>query len=151
MSPSPRDNDLSRREFTRLTLAALAGLTAGSGASIAADPKREVVKSLMFSEPHICRGLNVCKGRGADRKNKCAGMGTCATARYHTCKGHNDCRGQGGCSEEPGENSCRGLGACDVPLKPLVWQKARRRFEHLMKLAGRDIGAAPTLASNTQK
>ena len=76
----------------------------------------------------------------------CAGTGVCATARYHPCKMHNDCRGQGGCGDNPGENQCRGWGACDVPLKPRLWDKARRRFEELMKQRRRQFGVPPLVA-----
>ena len=109
--------DLTRRDFAKLTLAALAGLSAGSWAK-AAEPQPLSSKDPILSEPHICRGLNTCRGKALSRRNTCAGTSTCATARYHPCKGHNDCRGQGGCGDLPGGNECRGLGACDVPLKP---------------------------------
>jgi hypothetical protein len=134
---------LSRRAFTKLTMAAFAGLSVGvRGKSTFGSQQANQVNPLL-SEPHICRGLNTCKEKGADRKNKCAGMGVCATARYHTCHGHNDCRGQGGCGDIPGENQCGGMGSCDVPLRPVVWQNARRRFEQLMKYYRRKVGPAP--------
>jgi hypothetical protein len=102
----------------------------------------------MLSDPHICRGLNTCRGKDVTRRNQCAGTGNCATARYHTCKGHNDCRGQGGCGDAPGLNECRGWGACDVPLKPRVWVVARQRFEKVMKEQRRRFGVPPLLAKN---
>jgi len=63
---------------------------------------------------------------------------------------HNDCRGQGGCGDKPGENECRGWGACDVPLKPRIWAKARRRFEELMKQRKRWFGVPPQLATREE-
>jgi len=134
------EHDLNRREFAKLTLAALAGFSAGAESVSAGTRRRVSEKNPLFSDPHICRGLNTCKGKGVDRQNRCAGTGECATARYHVCKGHNDCRGQGGCGEKPGENECRGYGACDVPCKPRVWALARRRFEELMKQSRRPFG-----------
>jgi hypothetical protein len=104
----------------------------------------------MLSDPHVCRGINTCRGKGADRRNKCAGTGVCATASAHPCKMHNDCRGQGGCGDQPGENECRGWGACDVPLKPRLWVKARRRFEELMKQRKRWFGVPPEVPTQDQ-
>ncbi len=138
--------ELNRREFAKLTLAALAGVSAGSQSAVAAETVRRRPDNPLLSDPHVCRGLNTCRGKGADRRNRCAGTGACATARYHTCKTHNDCRGQGGCGEQPGENECRGWGACDVPLKPRVWNLARRRFEELMKQRRRWFGVPPVEA-----
>src|SRR3954451_776185 len=120
MTTSPQD--WTRRDFARLSLAALAGVSAGIEAAPAAD-RRDIEKNPLLSDPHVCKGLNTCRGKGANRRNRCAGTGTCATARYHTCKARNDCRGQGGCDEHPGENQCGGYGQCDVPLKPVIWQK----------------------------
>jgi hypothetical protein len=139
--------DVTRRDFARLTLAALSGLAAGTHAT-AADGQRRTVQDPMLSDPHICRGLNTCRARDVTRRNECAGKGTCATARYHTCKGHNDCRGQGGCGDAPGANECRGWGACDVPLKPRVWAVARQRFEKVMKSQRRRFGVPPLVARN---
>src|ERR1700689_4884532 len=131
--------DLTRRDFAKLTLAALAGFSAGRQAS-GPEGQPPGVKHPLLSDPHVCRGLNTCRGKDVTRRNQCAGTGTCATARYHPCKGHNDCRGQGGCGDAPGANECRGWGACDVPLKPRVWVLARQRFEKLMKEQRRRFG-----------
>jgi len=138
----PEQTILSRREFGKLTVAVAAGLCAGAELAPASGNRRDVPNPIL-SDPHICRGLNTCRGKGADRRNNCAGTGACATARAHPCKGHNDCRGQGGCDAQPGENQCRGWGMCDVPLKPMLWTKARGRFEQLMKQANRRFGAPP--------
>ena len=142
-------SELSRRDFAKLSLAALTGFSAGASVEAAYDPAKRNENPLL-SDPHVCRGINTCRGKGADRRNKCAGMGVCATARYHTCKMHNDCRGQGGCGEKPGENECRALGSCDVPLKPKLWNHARRRFEELMKQRRRYFGVPPLVAQNAQ-
>lgn len=142
---------LNRRDFQRLTMAALGGLMAGagvpSGDAAAADDKP---KSLL-EEPHVCRGLNTCKGKGGcggiAKKNECAGMGGCATAKKHDCGGQNDCKGQGGCGANPGENACKTKGSCAVPLEHAgAWDRARKHFEEAMKKAGKKFGPAPKKA-----
>ena len=130
----------NRRDFTRLAAAAIGGLVAGTAAT--ADDKKEK-KNPLLSDPHGCRGLNICKGKGKGGKNDCAGQGACATAKAHTCGGENECRGQGGCGEKPGENECKGMGKCHVPMEKKAWDKARKRFEELMEKEGKKVGAAP--------
>lgn len=132
---------LNRREFERLTASALGGALLGTGAVHAADDDDK--KSLLLKEPHVCRGLNTCKGKGADKKNSCAGQGACATAKKHDCSGQNACKGEGGCGEHIGENSCEGKGGCSVPLMDKAWTKTRKRFEELMKKEGKKVGPAP--------
>ncbi len=132
---------MNRRDFQRLTAAAFGGAVLGVGmqsslsAAEAGNP--------LLGDPHVCRGLNTCKGKGADKSNSCAGQGSCATAERHTCNGENACKGQGGCGAHPGENSCKGKGSCNVPLTPASWKKARARFEQLMKAAGKTVGNPP--------
>jgi hypothetical protein len=134
--------DLSRREFARLSVAALAGLSVGGAAAFADDTKKAASNPLL-SDPHVCRGLNTCKGKGADKKNSCAGTGTCATAKSHPCGSANECKGQGGCGDTPGENACKGKGDCHVPLAKDAWKKARKHFEVLMKADNKKFGDAP--------
>jgi hypothetical protein len=134
--------NLSRRDFGKLSAAALAGLSLGGGASFADDTKKSE-KSPLLSDPHVCRGLNTCKAKGADKKNSCAGMGTCATVKSHACGAANECKGQGGCGEKQGENTCKGQGDCHVPLPKDAWKKARKRFEVLMKADDKKFGKAP--------
>ena len=105
-------------------------------------PKNDKTSSLL-QEPHVCRGLNTCKGKGKGGKNECAGTSACATAKAHTCKGENACRGLGGCGETPGENKCKGMGECHVPLTEKAWAKARKNFEAAMKKDGKKVGDAP--------
>lgn len=142
-------SDPNRREFTKLAAAALGGLVAGTAApASAADKgdKKDKSKNPLLSEPHVCRGLNTCKGKGKGGKNTCAGTSQCATVKAHTCGGDNDCRGQGGCGAHPGENECKGMGKCHVPLTDSAWKKARARFEELMKKEGKKVGPAPKKA-----
>jgi hypothetical protein len=118
-----------------------------AGTSIAAgqqkDKPDDKKKNPLLEEPHVCRGLNTCKGKGKGEKNACAGQGACATVKAHTCKGENACRGQGGCAATPGENECKGKGNCAVPLNDKAWAKARKRFEELMTKEGHKVGPAP--------
>jgi hypothetical protein len=145
------NSDLNRRDFQRLTAAAVGGLLAGAalgGSASAADekgkpPQKDKNKSPLLGEPHVCRGINMCKGLGAGKDNACAGQGSCATAKAHSCHYKNDCRGQGGCGAKPGENECKGKGECGVPMGSKAWKSARTRFEALMKKEGKTVGAAP--------
>jgi len=149
------NNDLNRRAFQKLAMAALGGLVAGAGLAHADEKKdkdkddkkepkpKDEKKNPLLQEPHVCRGLNTCKGLGKGGKNDCAGTSACATAKAHTCGGDNDCRGLGGCGEMPGENACKGKGKCHVPLDNDAWPKARERFEELMKKEGKKVGDAP--------
>ncbi len=141
MLPEP---EMNRRDFARLASAALSGLLVGSAvAQEKKDPKKEPKKNPLLSDKHVCKGLNACKGKGKGGKNDCAGMGACATAKAHTCGEMNECRGQGGCGAKPGENECKGMGACHVPLEKKAWDKARKRFEELMKKDDKKFGPAP--------
>ena len=76
--------ELSRRDFERLALAAIGGLAAGcqEPAKPPAVAKSDEIHPLL-DEPHVCRGLNACKGFGSE---SCAGLGQCATeAAKHHC------------------------------------------------------------------
>lgn len=149
--PDIAREDYNRRDFNRLTAAAVGGLLAGLGqAAQAAADEKDTKKDKQ--EIHVCRGLNSCKGQGAsvdidgDGKadvNACAGQGACATAKHITCGGENACKGQGGCGSAPGENSCKGQGHCHVPLVDGAWKKARARFETRMKKAEKEFGNPP--------
>jgi len=140
-------SDLNRRDFHKLTAAALGGLVAGASVlrAVADEPKsKDPKKPLLLQEPHICRGLNpTCKGEVAGKKHDCAGQAHGPTVKEHACKGHNDCAGEGGCGEKPGENKCKGMGECAVPLKDKAWKQARKNFEAAMKKAGKSFGDAP--------
>jgi hypothetical protein len=130
---------LNRRDFNRLTAIAVCGPAAG-GRAVRAQEKKDDPGSPLLQDPHVCRGLNTCKGQGAGGNNACAGQGTCATAKAHACQGQNECKGQGGCGENPGANACKGQGACAVPLADDKWAKARKAFEEKMTKAGKKAG-----------
>jgi hypothetical protein len=124
------DKSLDRREFQKLTAAALAGLAAGatlgcSGGSAPA-PGPGVAAA---GDKHLCRGLNECKGKGKGGGNECRGQGACATIASHDCGGRNECKGQGGCGEDVGANTCKGEGGCHVPLMASAWETLRKRKE----------------------
>jgi hypothetical protein len=136
------NSDLNRRDFERLALAAFGGMLVGTQLDRPAAAKDEEENPLL-NDKHVCRGINTCKEKGADKKNMCAGQGTCAVAKEHTCHKENECKGQGGCGDHPGENKCKGMGECGVPLSDKTWKKARDRFEELMKKKGKKFGPAP--------
>jgi hypothetical protein len=158
-------SDLNRRDFHRLSMAAMGGLMAGVAAGCqneqpaatekakdATTTKAETPKTdhalvaEVKSEKHTCRGLNTCKGLGGGAvagKNACAGQGECATVAEHSCGDMNECKGQGGCGKNPGENECKGKGGCHVPLMEFAWEKIRKRFEEKMKADGKTFGEAP--------
>jgi hypothetical protein len=158
----------SRRDFNRLTLAAVGGLIAGLGQSeqkALADDKKKTSSSknkkptAPTKEIHVCRGLNSCKGQGVDwdfdgdgklETNACAGGGACATAKHVSCNGENDCKGQGGCGNTAGDNACKGQGKCHVPLTTDAWKKARARFEARMKKENKLFSDAPLLVKKSQ-
>lgn len=117
--------DLDRRDFNRLTAAALGGLASGSLLGCGQGGGTAVAKA----DLHLCRGLNECKGLGKDGKNECRGQGTCATAKEHSCGGHNECKGLGGCGETVGANDCKTKGGCHVPLMESAWDTLRKRKE----------------------
>lgn len=158
------DQELNRRNFNRLTMAAFGGVVAGTVVGCGGDekpaapatpparnatadtadkPKGDEVASVK-GEPHACRGLNSCKDQGSSGKNDCAGQGECATKSWeHSCSGSNDCKGQGGCGDNAIQNECKGKGGCHVPLMSSVWDKARKHFEETMKEGGKEVGDAP--------
>jgi hypothetical protein len=119
---------LDRRDFHKLTAAALSGLAAGAvlgcGGPTAAPPIAAAA-----ADVHLCRGLNECKGQGKGGDNACRGQGACATAKDHSCAGENECKGLGGCGESAGANACKGQGGCHVPLMEGAWKKVRERKE----------------------
>ncbi|HEV7519441.1 MAG TPA: hypothetical protein VGR07_24380, partial [Thermoanaerobaculia bacterium] len=134
-------DSLNRRDFGKLTLAAFGGVLAGSlaGEQLLAAEKKAAEGGFSLKDPHICCGLNTCKGHGKSAKNDCAGMGSCATVAAHGCSGTNACAGQG----QTGTNSCKGQGSCGVPVSGDSWKQARASFETAMKKAGKKFGPAP--------
>jgi hypothetical protein len=155
------ERNLDRRDFNKLTTAALGGLAAGSllGCNQGAKPPAADgdkapggETTIAKADIHLCRGLNECKGQGKDGKNDCRGQGVCATAKEHTCGGQNECKGLGGCGEEAGANDCKGKGGCHVPLMTdppgeSVWDKLRKKKEAEWSEKKLQAGAAPAKAA----
>ncbi|QDU97941.1 hypothetical protein [Lignipirellula cremea] len=148
MSPS----DLNRRQFNRLSAAAMGGLLAGGVLGCSSEPAKDPKTADATPAAgdakgkHLCRGLNACKDQGATGKNACRGQGACATYEKHSCAGENACKGQGGCGENPGLNECKGKGGCDVPLMETAWDVVRKRLVaqwEKEKLAFGEAPAAP--------
>jgi len=144
-----QESNLKRRDFHGLTMAALGGLIAGAGISANSAHAQEKKKSelsmdpaLLTAEPHTCRGLNTCKGKGKG-DHACAGQGACASVEKHACNEMNSCKGQGGCGGYPGQNTCKGKGHCAVPLSKDSWKLARKQFEQVMADMGMKVGPAP--------
>ena len=135
---------ISRRDFHKLTSAALGGMMAGAVAGCSSGAKEAKAADV---DLHACRGLNECKGQGADKKNDFAGQGACATAKEHSCASQNECKHQGGCGATASQNDCRTKGECGVPMKDNMWEKARASFEERMKKDSKQFGAAPPAAT----
>jgi len=148
--------DYTRRDFHKLSAAALSGMMAAGTIGCGSQPAPKAADSedapagdadTSTVAKHACRGLNECKRQGAKGTNDCAGAGTCATVEHHICGGHNDCKGQGGCGKTPGANECAGKGGCGVPMKGGMWKKARELFEERMKEKGVEVNPAPEAAA----
>ena len=105
-------------------------------------------EEILLAEPHVCRGLNTCKGLGRGGDNTCAGTGACASIADHACATQNECKGQGGCGSNPGMNACKGEGGCHIPLMEDAWKRARQTLEGALKKQGKEIGAAPAATAS---
>jgi hypothetical protein len=151
-----KQDQVNRRDFTKLTALAMGGMMAGSfvgcakkaektGDEAAEKPKAEGEGGDKKEEPalaawsgkHVCQGLNACKGKGKGGDNACAGQGKCFTANKHTCHAENECKYQGGCGESVASNECKGKGECAVPLSESTWKKAYEKFKADMTKAGK--------------
>jgi hypothetical protein len=137
------NSNLDRREFHKLTAAALGGLASGSLLGCGQGGETAVAKT----EVHLCRGLNECKGQGKDGKNECRGQGACATAKEHSCGGHNECKGLGGCGETVGVNDCKTKGGCHVPLMESAWDTLRKKKEAEWTEKKLEVGQPPAKAA----
>jgi hypothetical protein len=76
-----KPSDLSRRDFSKLAAAAFGGALLGAGSLVSAAAEEE---SPLLKEPHVCCGLNTCKGTNGGKENDCAGTGHCAPAKKHS-------------------------------------------------------------------
>ena len=140
------EQKVTRRDFSKLAVAAAGGMMAVSGTALAAEAAKKKKKAfpvdpaLLLSDPNVCKGLNSCGAKGKG-EHSCAGQGSCATAGAHSCHGNNKCKGQGGCGGYPGQNTCKEQGQCAVPLSKKSWALARKQYEQLMKGTGKKFGA----------
>src|SRR5262245_9477882 len=151
------ERPFDRRDFNKLTAAALGGLAAGTilgcggdkpappAAGTPATPGPAAVAATT-PEKHLCRGLNECKGQGKGGQNACRGQGACATVAESTCAGQNECKGLGGCGETAGANECKTKGGCHIPLMEGAWKKVRERKEAEWKEKKLESGSAPAKA-----
>ena len=160
------ERPLDRRDFNKLTAAALGGLAAGTvlgcgggnppapatnttpgtGAAPSTGTSSSGVAVVAAVEKHLCRGLNECKTQGKDGKNSCRGQGSCFTVAKSSCSGQNECKGLGGCGESAGANECKGKGGCHIPLMEDAWKKVRERKDTEWKEKKLSAGAAPAAA-----
>ena len=145
-----RDQPFDRRDFHKLTTAALGGLAAGAMLGCRNDPEPGgpdvPVTPTRGPEIHLCRGLNECKGQGKGGENTCRGQGACATAKEASCGGNNECKGLGGCGEKVGANECKGQGGCHIPLMPDAWDTLRKKKEAEWGEKKLEFAAAPAKA-----
>ncbi|MBI1248937.1 hypothetical protein GC197_13985 [bacterium] len=150
--------EYSRRDFNKLSAAALGGMVSigALGCSSEGKPKPDANETSDGNNDgdttsavakHACRGLNECKGQGVKGANECAGAGNCATIAHHACGGMNECKGQGGCGDTPGANECATKGHCAVPIEGKMWDKARELFAKKMKEKGVELKPAPKVES----
>lgn len=148
-----RRKDFNRRDFHRLSAAALSGLVAGAATGCPSSSDTDTGngagtdagggEGTEVAEKHVCRGLNTCKGRGVFERSSCAGQGYCATVEHHSCHAANACKGLGGCGESVMQNECKGQGECAVPLMDETWKLARSRFEEKMNAQNKQFGDPP--------
>lgn len=161
---------LNRRDFNKLSMAALGGLAAGTAIGCGGGDEKDKDKKdsagggghaphdggdvkvtgsdcWLSGEKNVCRGLNICKGHGQG-DHTCAGQSSCFSGmEKHGCQGENGCNCEGGCGTTVGENACKGKGSCAVPLhgheeleEGSKWAEARAKFEAAFEAAGKTFG-----------
>ena len=140
-------SQMNRRDFQRLTAAALGGVIGGS---MHAPPRRcgrrhgEVAagRTPRLSRAEHLQGEKRLR-RDQRQERHVPAKAAAPRPRSTTAKARIPAKGQGGCGEHPGENTCKAKGSCEVPLKDKAWDKARANFEAAMKKAGKKFGPAP--------
>jgi hypothetical protein len=141
-----KDWAMDRRNFHRLTAAAISGIAAGAVLGCRKEGEPVMMRppgDAAAAELHLCRGLNECKAQGKSKDNACRGQGTCATVKEHSCGGQNECKGLGGCGETVGANDCKTKGGCHVPLMEGAWETLRKKKEAEWAEKMVEAGAAP--------
>ena len=137
------NSEFNRRQLQRLTLAAFGGMMAGASVAQAKDevPKKDKDKNPLLGEPHVCRGLNVCKALGVDKKNACAVRAFRHGESAHVSHAQRMSR-PGRLRRAPRRELLQSPRRM-VPLMDKTWDKARKRFEELMKKDKKEFGEAP--------
>jgi hypothetical protein len=101
-SQRSQSKDMTKSKKALMAGAALAGLMAGSGATIQAstllpglnsvfhaqDQSQDQKADKNVKEKHACKGQNSCKGKGGCKSSD------------NGCKGKNSCKGKGGCATD---------------------------------------------------
>jgi hypothetical protein len=92
--------DMTKSNKFLITGAAVAGLLAGTGASlkasnlpgvksaVTAQDDKPAASDKKVKEKHACKGQNSCKGKGGCKSSD------------NGCKGKNSCKGKGGCATD---------------------------------------------------
>src|ERR1700710_441821 len=73
------DENVSRRDFGKLAVAAFGGVVAGSmlgSKLLSADDMKKPAAAK--ADDHACCGSNACKGQGGTADNSCKGKGSCS-------------------------------------------------------------------------
>jgi hypothetical protein len=107
-----RNNELNRRDFTRLSAAAFGGLMAGSMAGCKSEPPPPTPApsgtTPSGTTPDAGTG-DGAEGETASSTTPAGGEGgNFLLAEKHACRGLNMCKGQGA----GGDNACAGQGEC---------------------------------------
>jgi hypothetical protein len=98
---------MTKSKKVLMASAALAGLLAGTGASVQASTLLPSLKSSQ-NAPDKDKGQQGDKDKDKDKVKE-----------KHACKGQNSCKGNGGCGATKGKNDCKGKGECRTDGKPM--------------------------------
>jgi len=159
--------ELNRRDFNKLTMAALGGVVAGTAIGCGSGDEDEKKTGGTTPETpgppggdpdgdgdpkvalNACRGLNTCSEAGQG-EHDCAGKGSCYTVEKHDCATLNTCQYLGGCHGKAGINECKEMGGCGVPMDADsdAWKQAHDAFVERMKKDGKEVGPAPEPAAS---
>lgn len=97
---------MTKSKKVLMASAALAGLLAGTGATVNASNLLPGLKSSLSAQDKD-KDQKADKGKKDKVKEK------------HACKGQNSCKGKGGCGSTKGKNDCKGKGECRTDGKPM--------------------------------
>ena len=141
-----KKDNVSRRDFGKLALAAFGGVVAGSvlgGSLLSAD---EMKKEAAKADAHACCGLNACKGQGKGGDNDCAGQGKCSTTEAHGCAGRQRLQEPG----RRGHQRLQGTGELHGAHQGRRLEEgARQTTRPSMTKAGKKFGPPPRAAARS--